>query len=45
VGHPTRRSVPEGCAGNGASLLDAGQVRTTVIKCLLPNYDVFDERR
>jgi NAD+ synthase (glutamine-hydrolysing) len=45
VGHPTRRSVPEGCAGNGASLLDAGQVQTTVIKCLLPNYDVFDERR
>lgn len=45
VGHPTRRSVAAGCSGNGASLLDGGQVRTTVIKCLLPNYDVFDERR
>jgi NAD+ synthase (glutamine-hydrolysing) len=45
VGHPTRLSVPEGCAGNGASLLDSGRIQTTVIKCLLPNYDVFDERR
>ncbi|MFN9373667.1 MAG: NAD+ synthase [Planctomycetaceae bacterium] len=45
VGHPTRRSVPEGCAGNGASLLDAGRIQATIIKCLLPNYDVFDERR
>ncbi|HBH53363.1 MAG TPA: NAD+ synthase [Planctomycetaceae bacterium] len=45
VGHPTHRSVPSGFAGNGASLLDQGAVQTTVVKCLLPNYDVFDERR
>ncbi len=45
VGHPSRWNLPETCIGNAASLLHAGQVRHTVYKCLLPNYDVFDERR
>ncbi|MCY2968330.1 MAG: NAD+ synthase [Planctomycetota bacterium] len=45
VGHPTGRGLPHGRAGNGASLLTRGCVAQTVIKCLLPNYDVFDERR
>jgi len=45
VGHPTSRGLPEGRIANAASLLDAGSVRTTIQKTLLPNYDVFDERR
>lgn len=45
VGHPSRQHLPEGTIGNAASLLHAGKIQTTVYKCLLPNYDVFDERR
>jgi NAD+ synthase (glutamine-hydrolysing) len=45
VGHPTARRCPEGRIANGASLLSEGRVVTTVHKLLLPNYDVFDERR
>src|SRR4029450_4379296 len=45
VGHPSQWNLPGGSIGNAASLLHAGKVRTTVYKCLLPNYDVFDERR
>jgi NAD+ synthase (glutamine-hydrolysing) len=45
LGHPTRRSVPNGQIANGASLLCDGKVAATVHKSLLPNYDVFDERR
>lgn len=45
VGHPSLWNLPEGRIGNAASLLYGGQVQATVFKCLLPNYDVFDERR
>lgn len=45
VGHPTRRGVKPGRIANGASLLADGQIIATVHKSLLPNYDVFDERR
>jgi NAD+ synthase (glutamine-hydrolysing) len=45
VGHPSRCNLPAGSIGNAASLLVGGQVHTTLYKCLLPNYDVFDERR
>ncbi|MHC4878757.1 MAG: NAD+ synthase [Planctomycetota bacterium] len=45
VGHPTGRGVPEGRIANAASLLFDGQVVATIHKALLPNYDVFDERR
>jgi len=45
VGHPSRWNLPEGTIGNAASLLYAGKVQATIYKCLLPNYDVFDERR
>jgi NAD+ synthase (glutamine-hydrolysing) len=45
VGHPTQWGVPEGRIANAASLLVGGKVVETVHKCLLPNYDVFDERR
>lgn len=45
VGHPTHRGVPESRVANAASLLHGGEVRQTVHKMLLPNYDVFDERR
>lgn len=45
LGHPTRRSVPNDQIANGASLLCDGKVAATVHKSLLPNYDVFDERR
>ncbi|MEO1995601.1 MAG: NAD+ synthase, partial [Planctomycetaceae bacterium] len=45
VGHPTYRGVPDGLVANAASLLTAGRVVSTVHKRLLPNYDVFDERR
>ncbi|HTI52447.1 MAG TPA: NAD+ synthase, partial [Planctomycetaceae bacterium] len=45
VGHPSVRQLPEGHVGNAASLLCGGTVEQTVYKCLLPNYDVFDERR
>lgn len=45
IGHPTHRQQPAGCQANAASLLHNGQVVDTVAKTLLPNYDVFDERR
>ncbi|MGQ0633352.1 MAG: NAD+ synthase [Planctomycetaceae bacterium] len=45
IGHPSLRGLPEGRVGNAASLLAGGRVAATVYKCLLPNYDVFDERR
>lgn len=45
VGHPSCRSLPAGRIANAASLLLDGRVMKTVHKRLLPNYDVFDERR
>ena len=45
VGHPTGQNVPDGRIANSASLLDDGVVQQTIQKVLLPNYDVFDERR
>lgn len=45
VGHPSARNVPEGRTANACSLLHQGRVQTTIHKLLLPNYDVFDERR
>ncbi len=45
VGHPTVRDVPDLRVANAASLLHNGEILSTVHKCLLPNYDVFDEQR
>ncbi|MGE3314018.1 MAG: NAD+ synthase [Planctomycetaceae bacterium] len=45
VGHPTHRGLSAGRVANAASLLDGGTVQATIHKSLLPNYDVFDERR
>lgn len=45
VGHPTHRGAGAGRMANAASLLAAGTIRETVHKVLLPNYDVFDEKR
>ena len=45
VGHPTFWNVPSGRIANAASLICGGSVVATVHKQLLPNYDVFDERR
>ncbi len=45
VGHPTTHDVPAGRVANAASLLLDGRRVHTIRKCLLPNYDVFDERR
>ena len=45
VGHPTHWNLPERRIANAASLLHQGAVHSTVHKTLLPNYDVFDERR
>ncbi len=45
VGHPTTHDVPAGRVANAASLLLNGERVQTIRKCLLPNYDVFDERR
>ena len=45
VGHPSRTNLPGKSMGNAASLLHRGRIVATVYKCLLPNYDVFDERR
>jgi len=45
VGHPTQRYLPAGRIANAASLLHRGAIVATVQKMLLPNYDVFDERR
>ncbi|MBA4032607.1 MAG: NAD+ synthase [Planctomyces sp.] len=45
VGHPTHRGCPPGRVANAASLIHEGRIVATVHKRLLPNYDVFDERR
>lgn len=45
VGHPTSRQLPVGRIANAASLLTGGKIAATIHKSLLPNYDVFDERR
>ena len=45
VGHPGYMESSAESVGNAASLLDGGRVDQTVFKALLPNYDVFDERR
>ena len=45
VGHPTHWNVPANRIANGASLIADGNVIDTAHKLLLPNYDVFDERR
>ena len=45
LGHPTHWQVPSGRIANAASLLFDGKVLATIQKMLLPNYDVFDERR
>lgn len=46
VGFAARNTSGEGLPlHNAAALCFDGQVRSTRIKCLLPNYDVFDERR
>lgn len=45
VGHPSCRDLPDGRVANAASLLSDNRVQATVRKRLLPNYDVFDERR
>ncbi len=45
VGHPTTWGQPAECVANAASLLYEGKVAATICKKLLPNYDVFDERR
>lgn len=45
LGHPTRRNVPNSRIANAASLLFDGKITATIQKSLLPNYDVFDERR
>ncbi len=45
IGHPTHRGITSGRFANGASLLFGGRVEATIHKTLLPNYDVFDERR
>ncbi len=45
LGHPTHRGITSGRFANGASLLFGGRVESTIHKTLLPNYDVFDERR
>ncbi len=45
VGHPSSVDVPSGRVANAASLLAEGKVAGRTHKLLLPNYDVFDERR
>jgi NAD+ synthase (glutamine-hydrolysing) len=45
VGHPSSQDVADGRIANAASLLYGGVVQQTIHKTLLPNYDVFDERR
>lgn len=45
IGHPTHWNQPDGLSANAASLLYQGKVQQTISKGLLPNYDVFDERR
>jgi NAD+ synthase (glutamine-hydrolysing) len=45
VGHHSRVTDAGRRVANAASLLLGGKIQQTVHKCLLPNYDVFDERR
>lgn len=45
VGHPSTAGLPQDRVANACSLLADGQVVDTIHKLLLPNYDVFDERR
>lgn len=45
VGHATCWNTPPNRVANAASLIENGKVLATVHKLLLPNYDVFDERR
>ncbi|MCA9090378.1 MAG: NAD+ synthase [Planctomycetaceae bacterium] len=45
VGHPTRKNLQEDRIANAASLLFDGRICETRWKVLLPNYDVFDEKR
>lgn len=45
VGHPTQWKTPVGRIANAASLMANGTIQATIHKLLLPNYDVFDERR
>jgi len=45
VGHPGRHPDFSGATVNAASLLAGGVIARTVLKSLLPNYDVFDEKR
>ena len=45
VGHPCSWEQPDDCIANAASLLHDAKVVATTFKKLLPNYDVFDERR
>jgi len=45
VGHASERNAPPDRIANAASLIANGEILATVHKLLLPNYDVFDERR
>ncbi len=45
VGHPDTNGVPDRRIANSVSLLHGGKIVDTIQKTLLPNYDVFDERR
>lgn len=45
VGHPGHHSCGTRSLANCASLLHRGRISATVQKTLLPNYDVFDEKR
>jgi len=45
IGHPARRGGNSNLITNSASLLCQGRVMQSIEKALLPNYDVFDEKR
>jgi NAD+ synthase (glutamine-hydrolysing) len=45
IGHPSASGLTPGRVANACSLLADHAVQGTVHKLLLPNYDVFDERR
>lgn len=45
VGHPSCRGLRKERVANACSLLTGGKIAATIHKLLLPNYDVFDERR
>jgi len=45
VGHATHFGLSGDRMANAASLLHGGRIVRTIPKMLLPNYDVFDERR